>query len=89
VTATLRHTALAILSALLLFLPACAETRATHDPRPTADCPVCSTTADLACLVVHIDDATPRATYRGQTYYFCSEDCRIKFEKHPEKYAGK
>jgi P-type Cu+ transporter len=24
--------------------------------------------------------------YRGQTYYFCSQMCRMMFEREPEKY---
>jgi YHS domain-containing protein len=31
----------------------------------------------------------PTATYKGQTYYFCSEDDKAKFVKNPEQYAGK
>lgn len=26
--------------------------------------------------------------YRGQTYYFCSRNCRNHFEQNPEKYVG-
>jgi Cu+-exporting ATPase len=29
------------------------------------------------------------ATYKGQTYYFCSADEKAKFEKEPEKYVKK
>jgi len=25
-------------------------------------------------------------TYEGATYYFCSEDCRMEFQKNPDKY---
>ena len=28
-------------------------------------------------------------TYKGDTYYFCAPQCRERFEKEPEKYAGK
>lgn len=31
----------------------------------------------------------PTATYNGQTYYFCSEEDKAKFQKNPEQYAGK
>lgn len=24
----------------------------------------------------------------GKTFYFCSDDCRVKFEAEPEKYCG-
>ena len=59
------------------------------DPRPLAECPVCRVNADLACLNVHVDGATPHAEYEGKTYYFCSEDCRVLFEKEPRKYVGR
>ncbi len=28
------------------------------------------------------------ATHRGQTFYFCSDDCKGRFTREPEKYAG-
>lgn len=31
----------------------------------------------------------PRATYEGQTYYFCSESDKEKFQKGPEKFIKK
>lgn len=27
--------------------------------------------------------------YQGQTYHFCSAECRDEFLKHPDRYAGK
>lgn len=30
-----------------------------------------------------------RSEHQGQTYYFCSPQCKEEFEKNPEKYAGK
>lgn len=29
------------------------------------------------------------SSYKGVTYYFCSENCKKEFEKNPEKYVGK
>lgn len=26
--------------------------------------------------------------YRGQTYYFCSANCKRQFDQNPERYAG-
>ena len=26
--------------------------------------------------------------YEGETYYFCSQDCKQRFEAEPERYAG-
>jgi Cu+-exporting ATPase len=29
-----------------------------------------------------------RSTFNGQTYYFCSTDCREEFDAAPEDYIG-
>jgi YHS domain-containing protein len=42
---------------------------------------------DLACIDVAVDDKTPKLMYQGKTYYFCSDECKAKFEKNPAKYA--
>ena len=33
--------------------------------------------------------AAGKSEYQGQTYYFCSPDCKKAFDKGPEKYVGK
>lgn len=43
--------------------------------------PVCGMTVDPAT-------APGQATHQGKTYYFCSEQCRVQFERTPEKFAG-
>jgi len=53
---------------------------------PTETCPVCRYQNDLACVCVRVKDDTPRTEYHGQTFYFCSEDCRTTFLKQPQKY---
>lgn len=46
--------------------------------------------ADPVCGMEVADTKTaPTAVYKGQTYYFCSEDDKAKFVKNPEQYAGK
>jgi len=32
--------------------------------------------------------ATDKVTHQGQTYYFCSKDCKDEFQAHPEEYIG-
>lgn len=32
-------------------------------------------------------DAPAQAEYQGETYYFCGEGCREKFEENPQQYA--
>ncbi len=44
--------------------------------------PVCGMEIDAGA-------AAATMTYAGQTYYFCSHDCHSKFEKEPERYAGR
>ena len=29
------------------------------------------------------------AAHKGQTYYFCSDECKVSFDKEPAKYAAK
>ena len=53
------------------------------------ECPVCRENGDLACLRVNVTDATPRVERDGRVYYFCSEECRQEFERHPGKYGAK
>ena len=43
---------------------------------------------DPICLM-EIDEreAPAKSVYNGQTFYFCAESCRKKFEEDPEKYV--
>ena len=44
---------------------------------------------DPVCgMMVEPGSAAAQATYQGQTYYFCSEQCRQQFEQSPERFAG-
>ena len=54
----------------------------------TATCEVCRYNNDLACVCVKLKDSTPHADYEGQTYYFCSDDCRKAFLNKPKKYLS-
>ena len=72
--------------AALALLSGCATLDSAHSSGPTATCWVCTHNNDLACVIVHLKDTTPRAEYEGQTYYFCSEGCRDEFLKKPQKY---
>jgi YHS domain-containing protein len=56
---------------------------------PHAECLVCKANADLACIDVAVDGKTPTYAYNDKTYYFCSEECRREFAKHPTRYARK
>ena len=60
---------------------------ASADQPKHAECRVCKMNVDLACVDVDVDKSTPRVVYNAKTYYFCSEECKAKFEKNPAKYA--
>ena len=30
-----------------------------------------------------------KSEYKGKTYYFCSNACKVSFDKEPEKYHNK
>jgi len=54
-----------------------------------AICPVCAADGDLACQDVKIRPDTPSTARDGITYFFCSAECRRKFEKDPRAYLGR
>jgi YHS domain-containing protein len=39
---------------------------------------------------MQIDDQKAAATsqYQGTNYYFCSQECKRKFDQQPQQYAG-
>jgi len=44
--------------------------------------PVCGMTIDE-------NHAAARSEYQGQTFYFCSQDCKNKFDRDPATYADR
>ncbi len=45
-------------------------------------------TTDPVCkMQVDEKKSAAKTEHRGQTYHFCSDECRKKFEQHPEKYT--
>jgi YHS domain-containing protein len=43
---------------------------------------------DPVCdMTVNPQNAAASIQYQGQTYYFCSQLCKIMFEREPEKYV--
>ena len=44
--------------------------------------PVCGMDVEAAT-------AAGRTQHKGQTYYFCSSNCKAKFDINPEQYLGK
>jgi Cu+-exporting ATPase len=43
--------------------------------------PVCGMTVDEKTAKI-------KSQYRGKTYYFCAQACKIDFDKNPSKYSG-
>jgi YHS domain-containing protein len=86
----------ALVFALAALVPAVAATSCASDRTSSAPpaascachatCPVCAWRGDLACVDVEVDAATPRVDHCGCTYCFCSEECRERFLKDPDKY---
>ncbi len=45
---------------------------------------------DPVCkMIIEEKKAVTKVEYNGETYYFCSEKCKEKFLKFPEKYLEK
>jgi len=68
----------------------CATQQASSasDTRPMVTCSVCDYNNDLGCVCFHLKESTPRLTYEGKEYFFCSEDCYKAFQRQPSKYAA-
>ena len=44
---------------------------------------------DPVCgMQVDEQNAAAQSEYEGQTFYFCSEGCKEKFEQNPEQYIS-
>lgn len=73
---------------VLLALVGCATNNSSeaNSAGQTAPCLVCKYNRDLGCLNVKVTDSTPQLDHEGQTYFFCSQDCREEFLKHASKY---
>ena len=79
-----------LLAAVVAGCGATPDERAASAPaQPHSECLVCKANADLACIDIAVDDRTPAYVYSDKTYYFCSDECRKEFAKHPSRYARK
>jgi YHS domain-containing protein len=46
------------------------------------------TEKDVVCgMQVDSSKAAAESQYKGRTYHFCSESCKVKFEENPSRYA--
>lgn len=46
-----------------------------------------STTDPVCGMEVDPSTAMVNAEFEGQTYYFCSDHCRVRFLEEPERYV--
>jgi YHS domain-containing protein len=46
------------------------------------------TTCPISKEVFTVSATSPKAEYKGKTYYFCCGGCDGKFKENPEKYIG-
>ncbi len=47
-----------------------------------------NTHRDPVCnMQVDEKNAAGQSDYQGQTYYFCSQNCKQKFDRNPQQYA--
>ncbi|MBL1215194.1 MAG: YHS domain-containing protein [Ignavibacteriae bacterium] len=45
---------------------------------------------DIVCgMEIKNTLSAPLIIYKGKTYYFCTDLCKIQFEQEPEKYIQK
>lgn len=49
-----------------------------------------TTHTDPICgMKVEEEKAAGQSEYQGQTYYFCGQGCKSKFDQNPQQYANK
>lgn len=76
-----------ITGVFLLAITGCANTiGSSKKGQPLVIDPVCAYLSDMGCINIVADESTPKSTYEGVTYYFCSEECKKDFDKNPSKY---
>lgn len=65
----------------------CANTMTTSQKeQPKVVDPVCAFFYDMGCINITVEENTPKSSYGGVTYYFCSKECKVDFDKNPSKY---
>lgn len=60
-----------------------------HDHGTSRETPSGDGVKDPVCgMIVNPNEVAAAAVYGGSTHYFCSTECRDKFEKAPDEYLG-
>src|SRR5262249_7502734 len=68
------------------------ETSGVHDPRGrwvSKDVEVDVTKDPVCGMLIDEKKAAAKTQYEGQTYYFCSQECKDAFMKSPEAYVSR
>jgi YHS domain-containing protein len=48
-----------------------------------------ATERDPVCgMKVDSTDAAGQSNFDGQTFYFCSEHCKVQFDENPQRFAS-
>jgi Cu+-exporting ATPase len=48
-----------------------------------------ATEKDPVCgMQIDPSDAAGQSDFEGRTFYFCSEDCKTKFDQNPAQFTG-
>lgn len=77
-----------ILAVALILLTGCAPLPPLPPPDVAVQqCPVCRHRRDFSCLTVEKTSATPRASFDGRDWWFCSENCRCEFQESPKSFV--
>jgi len=86
----LRSAVLIFLGVVLKGITGCATQRpsSTAEARTMVTCYVCDYNNDLGCVCFRLKESTPRLTFEGKEYFFCSDDCYQAFQRKPAKYAS-
>jgi len=56
-----------------------------HEPAATP----ATLVKDVVCgMIIDPQGAAATSSYRGQIYYFCAPDCKVRFDDNPESFVG-
>ena len=54
-----------------------------------AKCATCGMSISLPSGQVDEKTAAAKTEFKGETYYFCSSNCKVAFEKNPQQFVDK
>jgi len=76
-----------LIPGFICIITGCANTTTlSQKEQPKVIDPVCAYFSDMGCVHITIGENTPKSSYEGVAYYFCSQECKVDFDKEPSKY---